>query len=72
MTITKKFKDYDINCTVVQMGKDFNVSIYGGDVAHIGAVALGVPRQSLEDKNKISSHGNSHRNRLHPGERQPA
>ena len=55
MNITNKFKDYDINCSVVQMGKDFNVSIYGGDVAHIGAVALGVPRQSLEDKNKISS-----------------
>ena len=27
MNITNKFKDYDINCSVVQMGKDFNVSI---------------------------------------------
>ena len=55
MNITKKFKNYTINCTAIQMGKDFNISIYGGDIEHIGAVALGVPRQSLKDKNKISS-----------------
>ena len=55
MNITKKFKKYTINCTAIQMGKDFNISIYGGDIEHIGAVALGIPRQSLKDKNKISS-----------------
>lgn len=53
--ITKKFNRHDIHCTAVKMGNDFNISIYGGDKAHIGAVALGIPRPSLEDNNKISS-----------------
>ncbi|WP_042276537.1 prenylated flavin chaperone LpdD [Faecalimicrobium dakarense] len=53
--ITKKFKDHNINCSAIKMGNDLNISIYGGDVSHIGAVALGIPRVSLEDKNKISS-----------------
>ncbi|MDU5105528.1 hypothetical protein [Clostridium sp.] len=55
LTLTKKFKTYDINCSVVQMGNDWNISIYGGDIPHIGALALGIPRPSLENKNKISS-----------------
>lgn len=53
--ISKKFKNYDITCSAVKMGNDWSVSIYGGDIPHIGAVALGIPRLSLEDKNKISS-----------------
>lgn len=55
ITLTKKFKTHDIICSAIQMGKDWNISIYGGDKPHIGAVALGIPRPSLEDKNKISS-----------------
>ena len=55
LTLTKKFKTYDINCSAIKMGKDWNISIYGGDTPHIGAIALGIPRPSLENKNKISS-----------------
>lgn len=55
LQISKKFKSYDINCSAIKMGNDWTVSIYGGDIPHIGAVALGIPRLSLEDKNKISS-----------------
>ena len=55
LTLTKKFKTYDINCSAIKMGKDLNISIYGGDIPHIGAIALGIPRPSLENKNKISS-----------------
>lgn len=55
LKFSKKFKSYSINCDAVKMGNDWNISIYGGDKAHIGAVALGIPRPSLEDKNKISS-----------------
>lgn len=53
--LTKKFKVYNVNCAAVKMGNDWNISIYGGDTPHIGAVALGIPRESLMDKNKISS-----------------
>lgn len=55
LTLTKKFKTHNINCSVVKMGNDWNISIYGGNLPHIGAIALGIPRPSLEDKNKISS-----------------
>ena len=55
INLTKKFKTYDINCSAIKMGKDWNISIYGGDIPHIGALALGIPRPSLEDSNKISS-----------------
>lgn len=55
LTFTKKFKTYDINCSAIKMGNDWNISIYGGDIPHIGALALGIPRPSLKDKNKISS-----------------
>lgn len=54
-TIIKNFKNHNITCSVIKMGNDFNISIYGGDMPHIGALALGIPRESLEDKNKISS-----------------
>lgn len=55
LNLTKKFKTHNINCSVIKMGNDWNISIYGGDIPHIGAIALGIPRPSLEDKNKISS-----------------
>ncbi|WP_054200101.1 hypothetical protein [Clostridium baratii] len=55
VNLTKNFKTYAINCYGVKMGNDWNISIFGGDSPHIGAVALGVPRESLEDPTKISS-----------------
>lgn len=53
--LSKNFKTHIITCTAIKMGTDWSISIYGGDVPHIGAVALGVPRLSLSDKNKVSS-----------------
>ncbi len=55
INISKIFKNHSINCCVIKMGNDLNVCIYGGDSPHIGAVSLGIPRPSLELKNKISS-----------------
>ncbi|GAB6168132.1 hypothetical protein JCM1393_05920 [Clostridium carnis] len=55
MTITKSFKNHKIHCTYIKMGTDYNISIFGGDKPHIGAVALGIPRPSLSNPNKISS-----------------
>ena len=54
-TIIKKFKCHNIECSIIKMGNDFNISIYGGDIPHIGALALGIPRQSLYDETQISS-----------------
>ena len=44
-----------INFTVVHMGKDLCVSIYGGELPHLGASALAQCRPSLSDENKTSS-----------------
>lgn len=55
INLNKKFKTHTIICSAIQMGNDWNISIYGGDTPHIGAIALGIPRPSLQDENKISS-----------------
>lgn len=55
INLFKTFNNHNINCLAVKMGNDWNISIFGGDISHIGAVAIGIPRPSLEDKNKISS-----------------
>lgn len=36
-------------------GSDINVTICGGTHSHVGAVALGIPRQSLADPNEPSA-----------------
>lgn len=55
INLNKKFKTHTIICSAIQMGNDWNISIYGGDKPHIGAIALGIPRPSLQDEKKISS-----------------
>jgi len=40
MRYTKKLGAYEITMDVSNIGNDLMMSIYGGDVAHIGAVAL--------------------------------
>ena len=37
------------------MGNDLNVSLYGGDVPHIGAVALAVPHAGLSDPEEVDA-----------------
>jgi len=44
-----------INLIAVFMGRDLNISLYGGDTPHIGAVALAQPRPSLQSTEQISS-----------------
>lgn len=39
----------------VELGRDINISIHGGDKGHIGAVALAQPRPSLADPQKTSA-----------------
>lgn len=55
INIVKNFNRHNIHCSATKMGNDWNISIFGGDISHIGAVAIGIPRPSLEDKNKVSS-----------------
>lgn len=52
---TKEVNTKPINITVLCLGDDLIASLSGGDIEHIGAAALAVPRASLADKNKISS-----------------
>ncbi|MEG0297472.1 MAG: hypothetical protein RR620_12205 [Clostridium sp.] len=54
-SLSKKFNNYTINCVSIEMGNDLNISIYGGNKPHIGAVALAIPRPSLSDDSIISS-----------------
>lgn len=53
--ITRDFLSSQIHLDAVRMGKDLNVSIYGGPTPHIGAVALGICRPSLKDPGLSSS-----------------
>ena len=53
--LSKKFKHHDIHCEVTQLGQDLNVNIYGGDIPHIGAVALGFMVSLPHGLNKLTS-----------------
>ena len=44
-----------ISVTAIFMGNDLNISLYGGDAPHIGAVALAQPRPSLQNAKQNSS-----------------
>ncbi len=44
-----------MKCIAMWAGKDLSVLIVGGDVPHIGSVAMAVPRPSLRDSKDISS-----------------
>lgn len=46
---------YRIHAEVLFVGDDLVVSIWGGSKPHVGAVALSIPRPSLENPAKISS-----------------
>ncbi len=39
----------------VSMGRDWNVVITGGERPHLGCIALGVPRPSLQDPERTSA-----------------
>jgi gallate decarboxylase subunit D len=47
--------NFDLTASVMKVGQDVVVVIFGGERPHIGAVALADPRQSLKDPEKISA-----------------
>jgi gallate decarboxylase subunit D len=46
---------YDIRAEARWIGKDLLVAVWGGELPHIGAVAVAQPRPSLRDPNVVSS-----------------
>jgi len=46
---------YKVKLTAVSSGKELTVVISGGEKPHIGAIAISIPRHSLEDSNKVSA-----------------
>ncbi len=46
---------YDIQAEVRRIGTDLLVAIWGGEMPHIGAVAVAQPRPSLRDPNVLSA-----------------
>lgn len=53
--ISEKFKNHEINCKAINIGNDWNITIYGGDIPHIGAVAVGIPVTLPHSLNKLTS-----------------
>ena len=46
---------YKVKLTALFSGKELTVIISGGEKPHIGAIAVSIPRPSLEDSNKVSA-----------------
>lgn len=46
---------YDIHAGVRRIGTDLLVAIWGGEIPHIGAVAVAQPRPSLRDPSVVSA-----------------
>lgn len=53
--IEKTTPRFTLKMSIERMGQDLNVSLYGGDVAHIGAVALAIPHSGLQDDEKVDA-----------------
>lgn len=46
---------YNLEASVLRVGSDWLVSIWGGEKPHIGAVAMAQPRPSLKNKDVTSA-----------------
>lgn len=47
LEFTHTIAGVDLAITVVPMGNDLSLNVYGGDAPHIGCVVLAIPRPSL-------------------------
>jgi hypothetical protein len=52
---SERYQRIAVDFTSVAMGNDLCVVIAGGEVPHLGAVAVAQARPSLQDKTKISA-----------------
>jgi hypothetical protein len=55
MTVTVKTGRFSLEALVVPIGPDLLVAIGGGTHPHVGAVALAVPRPSLQNRRRTSA-----------------
>lgn len=55
MVVTEGSMPYEVRAEVCQIGEDVVVLVSGGEKPHVGAVAVGIPRPSLEDPGVVSS-----------------
>ena len=53
--IEKTTSRFELKLVIEKIGEDLNVSLYGGDEAHIGAVALAVPHAGLHKQEKADA-----------------
>lgn len=53
--IRKECEGLHVILQAVAMGRDWNVVITGGEVPHLGAIALGIPRPSLQNPEQTSA-----------------
>ncbi|MZI93446.1 hypothetical protein F9817_09570 [Vibrio sp. CAIM 722] len=55
ITLTETLTDITVTLQLIEAGPDYCVVIYGGECPHIGAVAMGQPRPSLQDSTQTSA-----------------
>ena len=55
IVMTEGSMPYEVRAEVCQIGEDVVVLVSGGEKPHVGAVAVGIPRPSLEDPDVVSS-----------------
>ncbi len=55
MVVTEGSMPYEVRAEVCQIGEDVVILVSGGEKPHVGAVAVGIPRPSLEDPDVVSS-----------------
>lgn len=53
--IRKEYEEIHVLLQAIAMGKDWNVVITGGEIPHLGAIALGIPRPSLQNPEHTSA-----------------
>ena len=46
--VHKEYNGLPVVLQAIAMGKDWNVAITGGEIPHLGSIALGIPRPSLQ------------------------
>lgn len=55
IVMTEGSMPYEVRAEVCQIGEDVVILVSGGEKPHVGAVAVGIPRPSLEDPDVVSS-----------------
>ena len=55
ISLTRETERFSLTMSIVRMGSDLNVSLFGGDAPHVGAVALAQPHPGLRTPEKTDA-----------------